>query len=53
MSNASLGPQLLLMFGEVVGALAGGTYLEGIGGRGVGMRVVLEVSSRVLLPIPY
>lgn len=41
----SLGPQLLMILGKIVGTLAGGASLEEIGCRGMGMRVVLGVSS--------
>lgn len=38
---------------EVVGALGSGAYLEEVGCRGQGIRLVLEVSSWIPHPIPY
>lgn len=42
-----------MIFGEIVGALEDGVYLEEVDVRDQGTGVALEVSSWILLPIPY
>jgi hypothetical protein len=43
----------MMMLEEVVGALESGAYLEEVGCRGQGIRLVLEGSSWIPHPIPY
>lgn len=42
----------MMLLEEIVGASESGAYLEEVGCRGQGIRLVLEVSSWSPLPVP-